>query len=724
MNTSIDAKTLIRQYEKLKSTKPTAIIEKVALEREWLQLYKDMTYHVKKMTKKQKEQLKPFVNKAREELKKNSVDVFRIVTEKGVTNFSQLLSKHEAVYFKTGVKGLMDILFKQENLMMTADMCIAEAQKKEGIENLTIEQWMNKVRELISRSYINLEEAYKVEQQSMELFEWWTSKTSNMKKNGDLAIVYNQLCNHRVELANYMLKELGYTFEINKYIRDKEYKEILRTRGLLMTIQALEEKSDFVSPMVEEILEKITFLHPREEFKHVRAIKRHFVIHSGATNSGKTYRAIEKLKQAKSGLYLAPIRLLALETQEKLLALGVPCNLMTGENEVKMPHAQHQSSTIEMAGLHQEVDVAVIDEMQMIEDAKRGNAWLRAIFGLRAKEVHLCGSPHAVSFIIGLIKECGDTYEVHEYERQTELVFEEEEFVYPESIRKGDALIAFSKGKVISVANELREEGYKVSMIYGKLPPDARKKQVEMFLSGQTDVIVATDSIGIGLNLPIQRVVFLQTKKFDGKVERPLSVQEVKQIAGRAGRKGKYEIGFVNALSDKEDVKSKLTQTEEVIKKSVIAPSKNIMKLEIGTLRQRLIAWKEAYLDVEYLDKADIQVQLNLLKHIEKWEHELDIELLFKTLYVPFEANTKEVLFLWIEYVRELKEGRAALTKPKFLGNSPNYLEIYYHQLNLYYNFSRKFKMYADNAWVQQEKTRITETINRVMKQKNYKKAI
>lgn len=99
---------------------------------------------------------------------------------------------------------------------------------------------------------------------------------------------------------------------------------------------------------------------------------------------------------------------------------------------------------------------------------------------------------------------------------QNALICEDTPFSFPESVLPGDALVVFSKKSVLDVAGRLEEEGIKASVIYGSLPPEIRRRQMQLFTSGKTKVVVATDAIGMGLNLPVRRIVFVQTQKFDG----------------------------------------------------------------------------------------------------------------------------------------------------------------------------------------------------------------
>ena len=124
------------------------------------------------------------------------------------------------------------------------------------------------------------------------------------------------------------------------------------------------------------------------------------------------------MKQARSGVYLAPLRLLALEAQETLLEAGVDCRLTTGEEEDSREWDTHTAATAEKLDLKRYYDAAVIDECQMIADPQRGYAWTRAILGVLSPEVHLCAAPEAEDLLIRLIESCGDSYEV-EVHKQT-----------------------------------------------------------------------------------------------------------------------------------------------------------------------------------------------------------------------------------------------------------------------------------------------------------------
>ncbi len=232
----------------------------------------------------------------------------------------------------------------------------------------------------------------------------------------------------------------------------------------------------YVPRAIRTSLSLLVALNPKDEYPEARAMRRRFILHIGGTNTGKTYAGLVRLMEAPTGVYLGPLRLLALEAQETLLDARVDCSLVTGEEEDLRPGDTHVAATAEKLDLKRRFDVAVIDECQMISDPQRGYAWTRAILGVLAPEVHLCAAPEAENILIRLISDCGDTYSVARHERQTPLV-PMRSTVSPDRIQPGDALITFSKVGVLSVAEELRSHGKEPAIIYGALPYATRRGQ-------------------------------------------------------------------------------------------------------------------------------------------------------------------------------------------------------------------------------------------------------
>lgn len=295
-------------------------------------------------------------------------------------------------------------------------------------------------------------------------------------------------------------------------------------------------------------------------YPKAREMRRHHYFYVGPTNSGKTHQAFLALEKASSGVYLAPLRLLAMEIRDRLVAVGVPCNLVTGEERVYMDGATHTASTIEMLNPNQVVDVAIIDEIQMLQDPDRGSAWTNALIGVPANSVFICGSNAVTDACLRVIDALNEPYAITHTSRLTPLILEEQSIcgaryqhgALKEKLQAGDAIIAFSRKDVLTLSARIRQWGFSVASIYGALSPEVRRAESARFCEGKAQILVATDAIGMGLNLPIRRVVFSSIYKFDGMAMRPLNATEVRQIAGRAGRFGIYPTGFVAVLEDDE----------------------------------------------------------------------------------------------------------------------------------------------------------------------------
>ena len=454
--------------------------------------------------------------------------------------------------------------------------------------------------------------------------------------------------------------------------------------------------------------------NPKDEYPLARRIKRKFYIHLGDTNTGKTYNAIEKLKSAKKGLYLSPLRILALEIFERLNNDNVICDLSTGEEEVIKPGATHMSCTIEKANLKQDYDIVVIDEIQMINDSQRGNAWTRALLGLKCREIHICGALNSKDILKTIIEDCGDAYEIKEYKRNTPLEVQYKSFNYKD-VNDGDALIVFSKKRVLEIAKQYADNGIKTSIIYGALPPEVRKMQYNQFINKEANVLVSTDAIGMGVNLPIKRIVFMSIKKFDGDDVRELTSQEVKQVAGRAGRKGIYDIGYVASVGDTQDfIKEKIEATDDFIEKAVVGPSDAILNIKTLPLNEKLALWSSREEKVSYYRKMDISEYLIILDKIKRYRLREDIQ--WNLLKVPFDVSNEDLMDKFLEYVDELFVAKLkSLTKPECFSGNLEELENYYQKISMYYSFSKIFNLKFDVEWVYKERRRVSDEINEIL---------
>ena len=301
----------------------------------------------------------------------------------------------------------------------------------------------------------------------------------------------------------------------------------------------------------------------------------------GPTNSGKTYHAIEALCQAKKGCYLAPLRLLASELFDTMNQKGVKTTLLTGEEVVEIPDSTHFSSTIEMAKLQTRFDCCVIDEIQMLTDPQRGWAWTRALINIQADEVHICGDHSVLELVKKVLALCGDTLEIREYTRMTELNVMDHQIPLSQ-LQKNDALIVFSRRNALKYKADLEELDFKVSIVYGRLSPEVRREQARKFDEGETDIMVSTDAIAMGMNLPVKRIVFSALSKFVDDTEKPLTFSEIKQISGRAGRFKRFPVGAVTTLTKVEDglntLRAAMAHHLGQSDKSMVGPDLDIFK--------------------------------------------------------------------------------------------------------------------------------------------------
>lgn len=338
----------------------------------------------------------------------------------------------------------------------------------------------------------------------------------------------------------------------------------------------------------------------------------------GPTNSGKTYHALEALcteyEHNPSGTYVyaGPLRMLALEVYEKLVAkYGIESvGLITGEEQIN-PMAPMLSTTTEMAP--QEGDAIVIDESHWIADESRGNSWTRLLMTGKYEKFHIVSAEEAGPILESLMKD-SQRITRHNYKRKTDISYKGN--ISLRNVPSRSAIICFSKKKVYEVALLLEKQGIKAGVLYGALPPSVRKQQIALFIAGEYDVIVTTDVIGHGINLPIDNVVFTQTNKFDGREVRSLKRWEIAQIAGRAGRFGLSTEGsvytvklpkyFVSPELVEEGVlcaKGKM-ETDLGIEEAVLKPRLSdlgLLDTDSIWLTYALTAWQSKAMDIKEL---------------------------------------------------------------------------------------------------------------------------
>lgn len=408
-------------------------------------------------------------------------------------------------------------------------------------------------------------------------------------------------------------------------------------------------------------------------FPLARELRRKLIFYTGPTNSGKTFQAMQALEKADTGYYLAPLRLLALEGYESLRSHGIAASLITGEEQLIDDEATHISSTIEMLDFGADVDVCVIDEVQMLGDRDRGWAWANAIIGAPAKTVIMTGSENAVEAVQELAAYLGEPLEIVQCERKNplELMTQATPVTH---IRPATAVIAFSRKDVLRLKQQLSQH-FRVSVVYGNLSPEVRREEARRFREGETEVLVATDAIAMGLNLPIQTILFSRGDKFDGEKQRPLTASEIHQISGRAGRYGIKEKGYVGAL--RPDVLSMIHKQFHKHARAVSVPF-NVManldhiKLVAGILEEESLAEVLTFFvkNMQFTGPfraANLESMLEAAAIVDRYN--LDLAAKFHLASAPLTLKSPYIVSAYERYVRSLAQSKPiAYIPPAHLG--------------------------------------------------------
>lgn len=269
----------------------------------------------------------------------------------------------------------------------------------------------------------------------------------------------------------------------------------------------------------------------------------------GPTNTGKTHRAIERLLECESGMIGLPLRLLAREVYDRVsVRVGESqVALVTGEEKRIPARPRYWISTVEAMPTQESVEFVAIDEVQLVANAERGHVFTDRVLGLRGtKETWLLGSDVVRPWLSAVL----GNVDFRSSPRLSTLTAHRP--LSLRSIPKRTAVVAFSLPRVFELAQALRRHRGGAAVVVGAMSPRTRNAQVAMYEAGEVDFVVATDAIGMGLNLGIDHVAFAELEKFDGKESRPLEAAEVAQIAGRAGRYTKN--GTFGALAPLEGI--------------------------------------------------------------------------------------------------------------------------------------------------------------------------
>ncbi len=271
----------------------------------------------------------------------------------------------------------------------------------------------------------------------------------------------------------------------------------------------------------------------------------------GPTNTGKTHYALERMMGHASGMIGLPLRLLAREVYDRVVSEKGEKSvaLITGEERIIPDNPRYWVCTVESMPLDQRTEFVAIDEIQLAEDEDRGHVFTDRILNLRGTQETLLLGAETMREVL---RELDFKFETDIRERFSEL-----HYAGPKKITKlpkRTAIVGFSADKVYAIAEVLRRQKGGAAVVMGGLSPRTRNAQVELYQSGEVDYLVATDAIGMGLNLDVDRVAFAGRSKFDGRRHRWLSDAELGQIAGRAGRfRSDGEFGETNECSPFEE---------------------------------------------------------------------------------------------------------------------------------------------------------------------------
>ncbi len=253
----------------------------------------------------------------------------------------------------------------------------------------------------------------------------------------------------------------------------------------------------------------------------------------GPTNTGKTHLAIERMLGHETGMIGLPLRLLAREVYEKVAARAGAENvaLITGEEKIKPPEPRYHVCTVESMPQNADVDFLAVDEIQLAGDPERGHVFTNRLFHARGRlETLLLGAQTMQGAIRDLLPEANFVSRP----RLSKLSYAGQKKI--SRLPRRSAIVAFSASDVYAIAELIRRQRGGAAVVLGALSPRTRNAQVELYQSGDVDFMVATDAIGMGLNLEVDHVAFAGRRKFDGRVHRMLTPGETGQIAGRAGR--------------------------------------------------------------------------------------------------------------------------------------------------------------------------------------------
>ena len=350
----------------------------------------------------------------------------------------------------------------------------------------------------------------------------------------------------------------------------------------------------------------------------------------GPTNTGKTFLAIETMLSFESGMIGFPLRLLAREVYDKVIK-KVNINLValiTGEEKIIPSNAKYFLCTVESMPLNKHLDFVGIDEIQMCSDHERGHIFTQRLLYLRGEKLTMFMGSNTIKNIISSLNE---DIEFINKDRLSQLTYSGYKKI--SRIERKSAVIAFSAEEVYAIAELIRRQKGGAAIVMGSLSPKTRNSQVELYQSGDVDYLVATDAIGMGINMDLDHIYFSNLKKFDGKKLRRLNLSEIGQISGRAGR-------YLNDGSF-----------------GITGECKNINSEEIDLLENhrfeeiRTLFWRNSNLDFRtvqtLIQSLDEKPSKSWLRRIHECEDEKVLKHLVKDNSIKIGDDKKEIELLW-----------------------------------------------------------------------------
>jgi len=351
----------------------------------------------------------------------------------------------------------------------------------------------------------------------------------------------------------------------------------------------------------------------------------------GPTNTGKTFLAIETMLSFESGMIGFPLRLLAREVYDKIVQKIDPNKvaLITGEEKIIPSNAKYYLCTVESMPINKNLDFVGVDEIQMCIDHERGHIFTDRLLNLRGEKLTMLMGSNTIKNIIYNLDE---NTEFINKERLSKLSYVGHKKI--SRIDRKSAIIAFSTEEVYAIAELIRRQKGGAAIVMGSLSPKTRNAQVQMYQSGDVDFLVATDAIGMGINMDLENVYFSNLKKFDGKKLRRLNLSEIGQIAGRAGR-------FLN------DGNFGITENCSEINSEEVELLENHKFYEIKTLM-----WRNSNLNFNnvssLIQSLEEKPNKEWLKRINECEDEKILKYFLKDLNKYKISNNKETLqLLW-----------------------------------------------------------------------------